>query len=212
MNLVPEAIAAAPVVVAAAIYAVRRLSVLDLELRTNREREHTRLLREQARSEVARLSLTVVRAADLRAEEGLRGFDAGKEPAPDGLHWQLVHDGRVVVLPRTLTVGRRPVQLDMSRTAELIHRGGLQVRESLREAVARRPTRAHVRADIPAWALALLDSDEADRCSREWAAHLHERISDGELREARADRWRFVRYAILLAITCQLRRSVSRSR
>ena len=65
---------------------------------------------------------------------------------------------------------------------------------------------------VPGWALAFLDASEAERCSVEWGSHLHQRIAEGETREARADRRRFVRLALRLAVTRHLSRAVSRSR
>ena len=55
------------------------------------------------------------------------------------------------------------------------------------------------------WALRLLDPVDAERYALEWAAHLHERICDGEIREARVDRRRLVRHALLRAASQRLR-------
>ncbi len=55
------------------------------------------------------------------------------------------------------------------------------------------------------WALRLLDPVDAERYALEWAAHLHERICDGEIREARVDRRRLVRHALLRAALQRLR-------
>jgi len=65
---------------------------------------------------------------------------------------------------------------------------------------------------VPAWVLALLSPGEADRCAQEWGAHLHERIQDGQIREARRDRRGFVWRALLLAISSRMQRAFSRSR
>jgi hypothetical protein len=61
------------------------------------------------------------------------------------------------------------------------------------------------------WAFALLDSDDASRCAQEWAAHLHERILDGEQNAARMDRWRFVRFALVLGAVRYASRAADRA-
>lgn len=56
-------------------------------------------------------------------------------------------------------------------------------------------------AALPAWVLALLGPDEGPRYAEEWSAHLHDRIEDGEIHEARVDRRRLTRRALVLALT-----------
>jgi hypothetical protein len=76
---------------------------------------------------------------------------------------------------------------------------------SLRSLLPQRPARSRpVRTDIPRWALVCL-GEEAERYAREWAAHLHERVEDGEIREAKRDRRRLVRRAVAMGLSSQLR-------
>ena len=64
--------------------------------------------------------------------------------------------------------------------------------------------------DIPASILALLDSAHAEQYGSEWKAHLAQRVADAQLREARRDRRRLIRYALVLALTSRLDRMLKR--
>jgi hypothetical protein len=162
MNLPAEVIISGPTAVAAFIWAAKRLSGLDLELRAYRELERAKFLRARAAAEA----------------EG----DGPSPRTPDELTYELL---------RRLKMERR-MRLWMRRP--------------------RNPRSRPVKSDVPAWALIFLSPEDARRCSREWAAHLHERIADDELRAARRDRRRLARYAILLAVTRRAQRAVSKSR
>jgi hypothetical protein len=68
------------------------------------------------------------------------------------------------------------------------------------------------RPDVPSWALGLMADQDAQRYAWEWGAHLHQLIEEGEARQARRDRRRFVVAAVTLAVALRLRRAVGRAR
>lgn len=61
--------------------------------------------------------------------------------------------------------------------------------------------------DIPSWAFSLMTVQDAQRYAREWRAHLHQLIEEGELEQMRRDRRRLALAAITLAVTLRMRRA-----
>lgn len=195
-ELSPETIITAAAAATAVLCVLKRLCAFDLEVRAHRERERARLHAQVSRRHDTPHVL-IVDATTVEAfvdDEPDRGSAQQNE-----IHFRRTtrRDGEEsgVVEFRPTTRSRVPRWVD-------------EVREIVLFGPSKRDTRAP-HTQVPAWALALLDPTEADRCAREWAAHLHERIADDELREARDDRRRFVRYAVILAITRRARRVVS---
>jgi RNA polymerase sigma factor (sigma-70 family) len=254
--LSPELLVATPALVGALLYAIKRLSSFDLEIRVQRERQRTHYLaHSHLRASLERLAGT---------DDALGSADQGRLVAPGGAPDDAIaaclsiddlrgmfgglsqqhHD--ILVMRECAGLSYREIgeRLGMSRTCvkSVLFRARRRLSEEYEELVsverlgvsragvestlfrARRRLsekllskddvmpRHRARTDIPPWALALLDGEVADRCAREWAAHLHERIADDELRDARADRRAFVRYALVLAITTRVCRAVRRSR
>jgi DNA-binding transcriptional MerR regulator len=64
---------------------------------------------------------------------------------------------------------------------------------------------------IPSWAMRLMASEDAERYTQEWGAHLYQLIEEGELRQARRDRRRLVLAAITLAVALRVRRALGRA-
>ena len=199
MNFSPELFAAAPAVVVTLFYGIKRLCGFDLEVRAYRQRrrnEYARGLLESARDDFDRKCLL----DDVR-----RSVDEVPSTIARQNPEQLID--QVTRRAAVLDEGMYEISYIKEVVAQELARRALI--PSLRQEVASASTaERRVRAKIPLWALALLDPEEAERCSREWEAHLYERIMDGELREACADRRRFVRLAIVLAITWRAHRVV----
>jgi hypothetical protein len=66
--------------------------------------------------------------------------------------------------------------------------------------------------DVPSWALRLMGSDDAQRYTWEWGAHLHQLVEEGELRQARHDRRRLALGAVTLAIALRVRKVLRKAR
>jgi hypothetical protein len=168
--LVMDALTVLLFAIPALLYAIRRISAFDLELRANRERQ---------REEYVEACRRALRADNDYLE------DRWRRPPSDwtGELWDPESEA---VDP---SVGGAP-NAERARVDEALKL-----------------------YDLPPWALMLLDPDEAERCSREWKAHLIGRLEEGELHAARADRRSFGRYALLLAMTrCVRRARCARSR
>jgi predicted alpha/beta hydrolase family esterase len=82
----------------------------------------------------------------------------------------------------------------------------------LAAAIGRRARTRSVSAKttMPGWALDLLDQENAERYAFEWGAHLFQLVEEGHLEEARADRRRLTRLALVFAIVLLLRRARAR--
>lgn len=172
----------APGVFVAVLCAIKRVSAFDLELRAHREQVRLEYLEAARAARVA--------AARLKGDSGpaVRGRAKPTIPGAD-LQVDIVLEGP-----------------EPSRAAE---RFGLRAWSQLSRVLSprrRRPRRGRPNTEVPAWALACLSLDEAKRASLEWGAHLHERVRDGEAQEARVDRRRFVRRALVLGLVERLRR------
>jgi hypothetical protein len=74
----------------------------------------------------------------------------------------------------------------------------------------RRPHDAKV--DVPMWALGLMTAEDACRYEREWGAHLHQQVAEGDIKQARRDRRRMAFAAIKLAIALRVRLAFGRTR
>jgi hypothetical protein len=70
----------------------------------------------------------------------------------------------------------------------------------------------HPPTDVPSWALRLMGSDDAQRYTWEWGAHLHQLVEEGELRQARRDRRRLALGAITMAIALRVRQVLRKAR
>jgi RNA polymerase sigma factor (sigma-70 family) len=254
--LSPELLVATPALVGALLYAIKRLSSFDLEIRAQRERQRAHYLAQfHLRASLERLAGTddalgsahhgrlasVGGAPDdaiaaCLSIDDLRGMFGGLSQQHhdilvmrefEGLSYREI--GERLGMSRagvesTLFRARRRLSKEYEELANVerlgVSRAGVQstlfrARRRLSEKFLPKDEvmlRHRARTDIPPWALALLDCEVAERCAREWAAHLHERVEHGELREARADRRAFVRYALILTITSRVRRVLSRSR
>lgn len=231
--MTPDLLYVAPAVLGFILYAIKRLAGFDLELRAHRERlrvqylEAAREAREAGRvpAAEARHAVLAARHAVLKAQQA--ALDA--RPTVQGARHGLV------ALPRTLGAILDAVQSTVGEIVRTLPSTLGEVLRSLWEIVCTLPsilwetgravgtegvrtlaslesllpwrrtgTRLGVRTDIPRWALALL-GDDGERYAREWAAHLHERVEDGEIREARRDRRRLVRRAPAIALSTRLR-------
>src|SRR4051794_23636886 len=73
-------------------------------------------------------------------------------------------------------------------TALLTHPRTLPILRAGTISIMAIPHRARIDTDVPSWVLALLSYQDAERYAKEWAAHLHQRVREGEIREARVDR------------------------
>lgn len=207
-----EFLIAGPAAVAAAAYMLKRIFAFDLELRANRERLRADRECDRARALSARAACAakLSSAADVdywspqdvsqNASETLallqRMID---DISPHVADPDTLIEGLVRTVPdshlRRLWITDGAIASDVM----LLVRAGAALARMLAHYPAQ-PSDTRVSVEVPIWILALLAPTDADRCAREWAAHLHERIADGELDEARADRRGFVRHAIGLAI------------
>jgi len=177
------AILAAPAIVAAVVRVAKRLSTLDLEIRTHRVEAHLRYLQ----------------ASNTIDNKPRR---AG---AADVVIFDSVDHRKLATLEEVLT--RRWNWLLAQRDDSTPSTTALRLTKRLLPRLMNK-ARAEARpvsTDVPIWALALLGSEEAKRYAQEWAAHLDERVREGELREARIDRRRLTRSAIVMAMTTRLR-------
>lgn len=171
------------------LYVVRQLCAIDLQVLTRRVRERTRLL-EQER---AMHDLLEAMEADAIARD-LDFYD---------LHMLMeivdpFNEGRD-------SLQRRREEQAVAVADALARREGTGVRWPGNRG-------GRLRTNLPRWALALLPPDEADRCAREWASHLHGLLTANELPQVRIDRRRYVRYVVILACKRRVRRVHRRSR
>jgi hypothetical protein len=175
----------APAVVAAVIYVIKRVYIFDLELRTHRAKA-----RERYRDTLAR-------------EVSPNSFDemaerlASFQPLDDASRVGKIGNaaGRFLLLPIAL--------------ARAVADSWGPFTQELAEWVRSRGTHLGPRTEVPPWALALLDPEDAERYALEWAAHLHQRVIDGEIRAARMDRRRLIRLALMMAVMSGVRRALA---
>jgi len=80
-----------------------------------------------------------------------------------------------------------------------------------RKSLATSPERVATTTTVPIWPLALTSPDDATRYAAEWSAHLHERIQEGEIKQARRDRRRLIIAAVTLAVALRVRRALGRT-
>lgn len=216
-DVLPELLVAGPPFVAWVLYVIRRLCAFDLEVRTNREQQRRLYEHERDRTDWDREEVRIVEDdfldEVLEAHREMTGQELLRGQALEEYRARRVREIREARAERERASRNAVLVASMwpSRTAR--SRGARWI-SYLDQVLGGRlkPRRSSVRADIPAWVLALLDPEEAQRCAGEWGAHLHQQIEDGEVREARVDRRRFVRHALVLAITRRARRATSRSR
>jgi hypothetical protein len=110
--------------------------------------------------------------------------------------WRIPSDR---VAKRTVRVGIVRRILELTR---------FLLRAGLRDAAGNRD----VSITMPTVVLMLMAPEDAERCQREFGAHLDERIADGEHQEARDDRRRLIRHALMLAVTGRVDRLAKRLR
>jgi len=174
----------APGLLGVILYAIKRLSAFDLELRTHRQQARLRYF--EASNETRGQWLAIYQNA-------LAAFTVA-----DGYGKDIEDLERIV---RADSVARRLFVTDFTRIDP--HRVSA-------EWSARGKSRG--RTDVPTCVLALLSIEEAKRYDQEWAAHLHQRVQEGEVREASIDRRRLIRRAIVMAMTKRVRRAGARVR
>jgi hypothetical protein len=75
-----------------------------------------------------------------------------------------------------------------------------------------REQRQEGKTNPPTWVLRLMTPKDAHRYKLEWGAHLHQLIEDGEIRQARHDRRRFVFAAVTIAVALRVRRVLGQTR
>jgi hypothetical protein len=180
--LIPVSLGA-PAILGAILYAIKRLSAFDLELRTHRQQARLRYI--EASDETA----------DHFRELAIYQKVFAKATVADGHGKDFEDLARIV---RADSVARR---LFVTYSTRIEPHGANTERSALGN---------RVRNDVPLCVLALLTSDDAKRYNQEWAAHLHQRIQDGEIREARIDRRRLIRRAIVMAMTGRVHRARAR--
>jgi hypothetical protein len=173
-----------PGILGAILYVIKRLSVFDLELRTHRQQARLRYL---AVSNETRGQWQAIYQNALAACTVADGY--GKD----------IEDLERIV--RADSVARRLFLTDFARIDPHRVSEGRSGRE-----------KGRVRTDVPTCVLALLSIEEAKRYDQEWAAHLHQRVQEGEVREASIDRRRLIRRAIVMAMTKRVRRAGARLR
>jgi hypothetical protein len=64
---------------------------------------------------------------------------------------------------------------------------------------------------VPTLALILMRGEDRERYRNEWAAHLSQLVTEGQLREARRDRRRFVLAALVIVCSVRFRRVLRRA-
>lgn len=109
----------------------------------------------------------------------------------------------VALLVIAMAAGAAVIYRTLAEVAER-HRAGGSARIRLETSEAHQPRDGRAApelATLPAWVLALLGPGEGRRYAEEWSAHLHHRIEDGQIHEARVDRRRIARRALVLALT-----------
>jgi hypothetical protein len=145
----------APAAAGAFAYAVKRLAALDIEVRTERERQRGRYWRERARRD------QFEHAAATKVARVLISSDFNMDSTEQELIEVLV--SLIDLEPRG--VFRRATFA--SRTAEILQREGVDddVIDALFEELSADELRAHVAAgaSVPLWALALLGQKDARR-------------------------------------------------
>lgn len=188
MSMAPEVFAAGPAVVGAFIYALKRLSAVDLEMRANRERERARYLLERRRREEIQTGILTPTASDekitqrqLKETVGQLDQYAARAASDDKQFYDTLTPRELEVLaPGVSKVSERePDDSEVTHELAPIKAGSGRLRRPRTLAEWLNPTGRRVRPEVPAWALALLAPEEAERCvAGEWAAHLHERIQE----------------------------------
>jgi hypothetical protein len=228
IDLLISAVLVAPTLLAATMYIAKRLATFDLELRTLREEARLRHLRASNRmrsfaqaqlstfdhdranthqrapavrikvnQEIDCSSALIDPSVRARAEHILKSLAdiTAKDLAE---HELFANSG---TLPREAHDEFATNRSGIARTVALTRdRWRRRQLDRLLCARANQQTQAVI-AEVPLWALALLGGEEAKRYAQEWAAHLRQRIDEGELRAARVDRRRLARRAIVMAVT-----------
>jgi hypothetical protein len=193
----PPLLLALPGVFAMLIYAAKRLFALDLDLLAHREEARLRYLQAQRRSR-------------LHAEE--EQPITLPQPDPSGSLIPVEarpHYASARTLPRPPLAGTEHPETfpQQDPFGAPPRRPPPRSKGFFRSRVLNLQRRPPVKADVPIWALALLDEQDAKRYAQEWAAHLHQRVDDGEFREAKIDRQRLARRAIIMALTSRIRKA-----